>query len=148
MLYIGTLRNRYIAMNGARPIPSNVLASITSELGLELPADFLEIGKFFDGSGINVIPLYSLAGNAPTMNPIHETLRLRNSIGLPPNWLVLGEPPESLLLMDCTEGGNVLWIDAIDAQRIASQSFAKQPDSWSSFGDFFEYLLDEEEADR
>jgi hypothetical protein len=145
---IETLKNRYVALNGARPIPDSVFAAVTSDLGLQLPPDFLEIGKFFDGSGINVIALHSLAGNAPTMNPIHETLRLRKAIGLPPNWVVLGEPPESLLLMDCVAGGKVIWIDAIDAKRIASQSFATQPTTWDSFGEFFEYLLDEEEADR
>ncbi|HWW71516.1 MAG TPA: SMI1/KNR4 family protein [Duganella sp.] len=148
MIDIAELKNRYVAMNGARPIPSNVLTAITSDLGLQLPLDFLEIGKVFDGSGINVISLHSLAGNAPTMNPIHETLRLRKAIGLPSNWLVLGEPPESLLLMDCTADGQVIWIDAIDAKRIASQSFSTQPTGWNSFGEFFEYLLDEEEADR
>src|SRR5580693_5878291 len=148
MIDIGTLKSRYIAMNGVRPIPSKVLTAITSDLGLQLPLDFLDIGKFLDGSGINVIPLYSLAGNAPTMNPMSETLRLRNVIGLPSNWLVLGEPPESLLLMDCAAAGRVIWIDSIDAKRIASQSFTNQPTSWNSFGEFFEYLLDEEEVDR
>jgi len=148
MIDMETLRSRYVALNGARPIPNNVLAAITSDLALQLPPDFLAIGEFFDGSGINVIALHSLAGNAPTMNPIHETLRLRKAIGLPPNWLVLGEPPESLLLMDCATGGEVIWIDAIDAQRIVSQSFETPPTTWESFSEFFEYLLNEEEADR
>jgi len=148
VIEIETLKNRYVALNGARPIPDSVVAAVTSDLGLQPPPDFLEIGKFFDGSGINVIALHSLAGNAPTMNPIHETLRLRKAIGLPPNWVVLGEPPESLLLMDCAAGGKVIWIDANDAKRIASQSFTTQPTAWDSFGEFFKYLLDEEEADR
>lgn len=148
MIDIETLKNRYVALNGERPASSHFIAAVISELGLRLPPDFLDIAKFFDGSGFSVISLYSLAGNAPKMNSIHETLRLRETIGLPPNWLVLGEPPESLLLMDCDAGGKVFWIDAIDAGRIASQSFAAQPTIWDSFAEFFVYLLDEEEADR
>lgn len=142
------LKRRYLAMNDARPIPANVLDEITSELGLQLPDDFHKIGMFFDGGGIHVMALHSLAGNSPKLNPVSETLRLRSAIGLPPNWLVLGEPPESLLLMDCAAGGRVIWIDATDVKRIGSQSLLRQPDSWNSFAEFFEYLLDEEEEDR
>ena len=148
MADIYALKNRYVAINGARPTSEEILSSIESKLGLNIPPEFRDIAKIFDGSGFTVMSLHSLAGNAPTMNPIHETLRLRKAIGLPLNWLVLGEPPESLLLMDCANLGKVLWIDAIDATRIASNSFSKQPDSWTSFGDFFEYLLNEEEEDR
>ena len=148
MLDLKELKRRYIAMNGARPASKNVLKAINADLGLQLPQDFLEIGEFFDGGGINVMDLYSLAGNSPKINPVDETLRLRSAVGLPPTWLVLGEPPESLLLMDCAAGGRVIWIDAIDVERISTQSFMSQPDSWNSFAEFFEYLLDEEEADR
>ena len=145
---INSLKVRYVAMNGHRPISSDILRSIQTELGLVLPIDFMQIAEFYNGSGFNVLPLYSFAGNAPTMNPVNETLRLRKAVQLPSNWLVLGEPPESLLLMDCENGGKVIWLDAIDVARISSNSFTKQPDSWNSFSDFFDYLLEEEEADR
>lgn len=148
MANIEILKKRYVALNGVRPISPSVMEKIKSELGLSLPPDFLKICDFFDGSGINVISLHSMKGNAPTQNPVHETLRLRASIGLPPNWLVLGEPPESLILMDCNSGGRTIWIDAIDAKRILSQAFIRPPDSWNTFAEFFEYLLNEEEADR
>ena len=145
---IESLRKRYTALNESRPSSKQFIDSIESELGVQLPKDFREIAEFFDGGGINVMPLYSLAGNAPNLNPIHETLRLRKAIGLPSNWVVLGEPPASLLLMDCDTGGRIIWIDATDAERIGSQDFARQPDTWNSFSEFFDYLLDEEEADR
>lgn len=145
---INSLKNRYVAMNGHRRISNDMLRSIQAELGLVLPLDFMQITEFYDGSGFNVLPLYSLAGNAPKMNPVNETLRLRESVQLPSNWLVLGEPPESLLLMDCANGGKVLWLDAVDVARISSNSFNKEPETWDSFSDFFDYLLEEEEADR
>jgi hypothetical protein len=82
------------------------------------------------------------------LDPIDETLRLRQAITLPQNWIVLGEPSESLLLMDCNEGGRIFWIDAIDAERVASHAFITKRDVWATFGDFFEYLLSAEEKDR
>lgn len=148
MADINLLKERYVALNGQRPTSDEFLRVIESTLEVELPADFRNISKFYDGSGINVMPLFSLAGNAPKMNPVHETLRLRESVRLPRNWLVLGEPSESLLLMDCADQGKVLWIDGIDVTNISSNSFTRQPDSWSSFSDFFNYLLNEEELDR
>lgn len=148
MSNIDELRSRYLALNGPRPASTSLLIEIETTLGVQLPTEFRRICDFFDGSGLNVVSLFSLAGNAPKLNPLQETLRFRTAIGLPSNWLALGEPPESLIVMDCSNAGKVLWLDAIDAGRISSQGFARQPDSWASFADFFAFLLDEEEADR
>jgi hypothetical protein len=148
MVDIQSLRKRYVALNGERPAQEILISKIVTELGLTLPHDFLEISRFFDGSGINVLPLFSLSGTSPKLNPVNETLRLRQAVNLPVQWLVLGEPPESLLLMDCASDGRVIWIDAIDVGRIIDEDFKGEPTTWNSFSDFFEYLLDEEEEDR
>lgn len=148
MADIDELRSRYVALNGTCPASVQLLDDIESELQVDLPAEFRQVCKFFDGGGIDVIPLFSLAGNAPRLNPLHETLRLRAAVRLPSNLLVLAEPPESLILMNCSDGGRVLWIDAIDVERIATEQFSRDPESWVSFSDFFSHLLDEEEAER
>lgn len=143
-----TRKKRYLALNQEQPSSHNFIDSIETQLGIQLPQDFREISNFFGGESINAMPLYSLAGNAPILNPIHETLRLREAIGLPSNWVVLGEPPASLLLMDCAAGGKIIWIDDIDAERIGLQEFTSKPNTWSSFGEFFDYLMHEEEENR
>jgi hypothetical protein len=76
-----------------------------------------------------------------------ETQRLRRAIGLPNQFVVLGEPPESLLVLNC-ESGEVLWCDAIDAERLGREPLLKRPDTWPHFADFLEYLLNEEEREQ
>lgn len=148
MSSIEELRSRYIALAGARPASIELLDGIEQQLQVKLPSDFREICDFFDGGGMDVLPLFSLAGNAPQLNPLHETLRCRETIGIPSNFLVLAEPPESLVILDCFGEGRVLWVDAVDASRIVTGKFTSKPNIWPSFANFFSYLLDEEEAER
>jgi hypothetical protein len=116
------------------------------ELGVALPRAFVAVLGFFNGSGIAVLPLHAIASN-PATNVISETLRLRVQIGLPQQFVVLGEPPESILLLDCEEGG-VVWCDAIDAPRLGKEPLRVTPKRWVDFFAFVAHLLDEEEADR
>lgn len=81
------------------------------------------------------------------MNVLAETKRLRASIGLPDEFLVLGEPSESLLMLNCSDG-QVIWCDAVDAPRLGKEPLACEPETWGSYGDFLANLLDEEESDR
>lgn len=92
--------------------------------------------------------MYSFNDAACALNPAAGTLRLRQSVGLPDNWLVLGELPESLLIMDCAGDRRVVWLDAFDVSRIGAGQFMGKPDIWDSFSDFFAALLDDEEEDR
>ena len=145
---IESLRRRFERLNGARPACAALLGEIEKQLAVRLPEEFKRICEFYDGSGLNVIPMFSIGTNAPEENPLLETLRLREAIAFPGNWVAIAEPPESLVIMDCLENGRVLWIDAIDARRVASGDFLRQPDVWESFSEFFSYVLDEEEEDR
>ncbi|MDR2155778.1 MAG: hypothetical protein LBE78_12285 [Burkholderiaceae bacterium] len=140
------LKIRYEKLNGLHPAEENYLCELESDLNLSLPHDFLSATKFFDGSGIAVLPLHAIACE-PATNVLSETKRLRDSIGLPEKFLVLGEPPESLLVLDCSDG-RVIWCDAIDAPRLGKEPLAREPETWRAFSDFFTYLLDEEENDR
>jgi hypothetical protein len=148
MVDIESLRKRYVALNGTRPTPASALSKMEALAGLPLPPDFRAIAAFFDGDGLYVMPMFSFNDAVSAVNPVDETARLRASIGLPDNWLVLGEPPASLLIMDCAAHGRVVWLDAVDASRIGSGRFMGKPDVWDSFSDFFAAMLDEEEEER
>ncbi|PPA77926.1 hypothetical protein C4E15_01130 [Achromobacter spanius] len=148
MSRIDDLRDRYVALNGLRPAAKEFLNSMENGLGVTLPAAFREVCDFFDGTGINAISLFSLTERAATLNPLAETIRLRARSGIPHDYLAIGEPAESLLVMKCAGDGGVLWVDALDVGRIETENFLAPVDSWACFLDFFEFLLDEEEADR
>lgn len=144
---IESIRARYSKIAGIRPASDRLLRDIEKKLTLVLPKEFCQICEFFDGSGLNAVPLFSLGANKSTLDPLAETQRLRVKTDLPEKYLVLAEPPESLIVMECVGSGRVLWLDAIDVGRLRWESFSRSPDIWPSFIEFFSYLLDEEEAD-
>ena len=142
----GDQEGRYGRLNGLRPAKEGALEELERSLDLSLPAEFHETARFFDGSGFVSLPLHAIGPTSAT-TILSETTRLRSSIQLPANFVVLGEPPESLLVLDCTDG-KVLWIDATDAPRLGKECLCRDPTIWNSFGAFFDYLLTEEEQDR
>lgn len=143
---IKELQDKYLRVYGHHPVDEAYLRSLESDLGVTLPHDFLLATKFFDGSGIVVQPLHAMALN-PVLNVLSETVRLRSRIDLPQRFLVLGEPPESLLVLDCSSG-QVIWCDAFDAPNLCKGALRGDPQIWASYGDFLAYLLHEEEGDR
>jgi hypothetical protein len=146
MANVQNLRERYVRLNGARPASQAYAKQLESELGVTLPSEFTQVLAFFDGSGFAVLPLHAIAPH-PATNALTETKRLRTRVALPEQFVVLGEPPESMLLLDCADG-SVLWCDAADVPQIGKQPLKREPDKWDTYLDFFEYMLDEEEADR
>lgn len=94
-----------------------------------------------------MLPLHAVADH-PRQKVLDETRRIRAAVGLPVHYLVLGEPPESMLLMDFSAGGQFVWCDAIDAPRLGKEQLATAPEIWHSSAQFFAHLLDEEESDR
>lgn len=117
---------------------------LESALDISLPESFRAAASFFDGSGIESMNLHALARD-PSSNVLAETLRLRKSIELPHNYIVLGEPPESFLVLDCNDGA-VIWCDATDAPRLGKEMLVRPADTWATFGDFLNAQLAEEEA--
>ncbi|UJB64052.1 SMI1/KNR4 family protein [Acidovorax sp. YS12] len=146
MFDVNHLKQLYEKLNGLRPVSGVYLRELEQELPISLPQDFLLAAEFFNGSGIAVMPLHAIA-HSPKTNVLSETRRLRESIGLPENFLVLGEPPESLLVLDCSNG-EVVWCDAIDAPKLGKGELINKPEVWKSYGDFLAYLANEEENDR
>lgn len=139
------VRARYERLFGVRPVEGSYLQQMEAELSVSLPESFLLATTFLDGSGFSVLPFHAVA-RIPATNVLSETKRLRASIGLPDKFLVLGEPPESLLVLDCSND-KVLWCDAVDAPRLGKEQLTGEPKTWATFFDFLCYVLDEEEED-
>lgn len=79
------------------------------------------------------------------LNIIDETIRLKETVNLSRRFIVLAEPPESLIVLDTENNPAVIWFDALDISRIEEKSFITKPDEWDSYADYFEELLEEEE---
>lgn len=145
MVDIDTLRKRYIAEFGDEPCSNQVLSDVESALNVKLPEDFKQISSFYSGGYLGGISHHEIACIGDATNIVRETLRLRDSIGLDTNYIVIAEPAESLIVLNTTGRPAVIWCDAVEAKNINSQEFINLPDTWESYNEFFEYLLDEEE---
>jgi len=123
-------------------------------LKVQLPKDFISITKFFDGNnGIVFGNMYSFNPTHSDWNICDQTIRLRESVKLPHNMLVLAEPDEGIVLMEITSSNEisskVYWLGIGDGYNlIEGKSLEDNPVVFSSFTDFFAYLLDEEKRRR
>jgi hypothetical protein len=141
------LTKRYRALYPLEGTSAIELKIIENKLDIKLPDDFKEIAQFYSGGLLGGISHFSISDEAdPTITG--ETLRLRQQIGLLHKYVVLAEPPSSLIVMDTAGTPAVLWVDATDAEHLGKRALATPPDEWASYRDFFESLLDEEEEER
>ncbi len=145
MIDIGVLKKRYITEFGEEPCKPKVLLEIESVLNVKLPNDFKEIASFYSGGFLGGISHHSLAIKGEATSIVQETLRIREAISLDNDYLVLAEPPESIIVMKCTGSPAILWCDAVEVRNINSQKFENTPDTWDSYSAFFKHLLDEED---
>ena len=96
--------------------------------------------------------LNAFVPSAPFDNVGDKTVELRNSIGLPTCYVVLAEPPESLIVLQTESDEHapttVIWLSAQDAGRLVRGESLTDADYYASFTDFFETLLQMEREDR
>ncbi|WP_424236963.1 SMI1/KNR4 family protein [Bhargavaea ginsengi] len=141
------LIKRYRALYPLEGTSGIELKNIENNLDIKLPDDFKEIAQFYSGGLLGGISHFSISDeDDPTI--AGETLRLRQQIGLPRKYVVLAEPPSSLIVMDTAGTPAVIWVDATDAEHLGKRALAIPPDEWATYRDFFEALLDEEEEER
>jgi len=76
------------------------------------------------------------------------TIRLRQAIDLDESFVVLAEPPASIIVLKTRPVPKVIWCDATDAENLNDGNFNTTPDTWASYGDFFNFLLDREDEER
>ncbi|MEE4375824.1 SMI1/KNR4 family protein [Pseudomonas alliivorans] len=147
MQSLNDLKKRYVNFYEAEAVSVAELKSVEISLGVKLPDDFNEISKFYNGGLLGGISHNEISRSGSATNVVDETIRLRNTISLDKNYIVLAEPPGSLIVLNISGVPAVIWCDAVDAKNINSQSFANDPDVWESYSGFFEFLLDREESD-
>lgn len=147
MIDISSLKSRYDAIYGSEPCGDGVIADCEEKLGIKLPAEFKEIATFYSGGFLGGISHHEIASIGEAPNIVQETLRLRESIGLGGSYVVIAEPSESLIVLNVAGKPSVIWCDAVEARNINSLTFSNRPDTWESYGEFFAYLLDEEEGE-
>lgn len=148
MRIFGTLRQRYAVLFGEEPVAVGELDAIEVALALVLPKDLKIIAQFYSGGFLGGKSHHALASGGPATNVVDETLRLRSAIDLPHRFAVLAEPPASLIVLDA-HSGIVTWCAAHDVDQLSDVSWMSSvPDTWQSYADYFEFLLDEEERER
>lgn len=140
---IDELRNRYIALFGLEPAEGSKVGLTESGLDVRLPEDFKRVSEFYSGGTLGGISHYSLG------TILRETTRLRNAVGLPHSFVMLAEPPASLIVMNTASSSPaVIWCDAVDVSRLSTLQNMHDPQTWNSYLEFFEFLLDTEEEER
>lgn len=144
MKKLSELKTKYLEVFPEDGLSQNELNAIEEKLCITLPDDFKEISKYFSGGSVGIIEFYDFKDNND-INIINETLRLRESIKLPEQYIVLAEPPESIVIMDIKNIPAIIWCDSLDIENIKSHKYMSQPDVWESFSDFFNDMLLSEE---
>lgn len=140
------LKQRYEKLYPIEGLEKEVINNIESVLGVKLPDDFRRISSFYSGGGIGDISIFDFDSYTP--NITNDTLRLRTVIKLPNNFVVIAEPPASIILLDTKNTPAVIWCDSTDVDKLNDLSFNTPPDTWETFSGFFLYLIEQEEEEQ
>ena len=116
-------------------------------LDVTLPDDFKEISLLYSIDYLGGMPIYQVVRDGNALNLIDETLRIRNAIGLPHEYVFLAELDSSAILLNTVKQPHVIWVDSIAIERL-SQLESHEYDAWENYQDYFEYLLQEEVSER
>jgi hypothetical protein len=143
---INELKQRYVELFSNEGVDTQTLVNIQKRLDVLFPIDFIEIAKFYSGGILGGISHFSIAMTGPADNIVNETIRLRSSTGLPSRYVVIAEPPESLIVLDTFANGgpSVIWLDSTDIGNIKKGNSLSSPTLWKTYSEFFEYLINEE----
>ncbi|WP_199884117.1 SMI1/KNR4 family protein [Anaerosinus massiliensis] len=146
---IKELKERYLNLQPSDGVNDAILSEIESILNVKLPNDFCEIATFYSGGYLGEISNYSFSNNHDgSTNIIEETIKLRNSINLPLRYIVLAEPPESVIVMDTENIPPIIWCDAVEVRKLNDKSFITKPNEWNSYTEYFAQLIEDEEDDN
>ncbi len=115
-------------------------------LHVKLPEDFKKISLAYTIDYIGGIPNYQIARGASTLNIVDETLRIRKAIGLPHEFVFLSELDSSVILLNTVSIPAVIWVDSVAIGRLDSLEQTEY-DSWDTYHDYFEFLIQTEKDD-
>lgn len=133
----------YSSFCGLHPVAAAEMDEIERMLGLRLPVDFKEITRFYSGDLLGTTEHHHISASGSENTIVAETLRIRKAVGLPTRFVVIAEPPESVIVMDASNS-EVIWCDACDIHNLAAGNKLHKPIVWQSYSDFFDSLLEEE----
>jgi hypothetical protein len=148
---IEELRRRYLALFGVESAEGSELDFIEKQLGVRFADDFKDVSKFYSGGMLGGISHNAISGHGPATNMAEETIRLRKAVALPKSFVVLAEPPASLIVMNTNKASSspaIIWCDALDVSRLGTLQGMHNPQTWTSYADFFCFLLDTEDQER
>ena len=123
------------------------LHKVELNLDITLPDDFKEVSLLYSIDYLGGISNYQVVRDGNTLNLIDETLRIRNAIGLPHEYVFLAELDSSAILLNTVKQPHVIWVDSIAIGRL-NQLESHEYDAWENYQDYFEYLLQEEILER
>ena len=147
MLSISKIKKKCLETLGDNGIGEHEIHQIESLLNLSLPDDFKMISEFFSGGIIGVFDNYSFI-QGPWDNIIDETIKMRHTVGLPHHFIVLAEPPESLIVLNVKSHPSVIWCDSIDVDHLLDGLYESPPNTWNYYKDFFYEQLCNNDSDE
>jgi len=137
------IKKMYLSQYQRDGLFESEIEDIEKSLGISLPNDFKAIANFFSGGRVGIIEFFDFRRSNP-LNIIDETIRLRNSVGLSHNFVLLSEENESIVLLDLVNQPSIIWCDSIEINKAITRVFENEPDYWNDFSDLFFDMLNEE----
>src|SRR5262249_1310871 len=147
-----SIRQRYLRLFGSEGVRDGECEAIETTLGLWLPEDLKRISTFYSGGLLGGVSHHAIATRGPATNVVEETIRLRDAVSLPQEFMVLAEPPDSLIVIRTAAtpqvDASVIWCSAFDVVRLVHIESPTKPDVWPSYYAFFRHLIEQEEEER
>ncbi len=148
------LKEKYLSIYTEKSLSKETIKDIENSLEIVLPNDLIEISQYCDRfDNIGILDLFSFDKTADDWSIFEKTKFFRTSINLSNEYLVLKEGDESFIVLETqlnpNEQAQVIWCSSTDAYNLAiKQPLIDNPIIFSTFADFFSYLLDQEEEQR
>lgn len=153
--FLESLRNRYLALYGEESSDPNAISSLEKALNVSIPKDFTFISTFYRGGMVGGIEHLAIAPDTTSESILTETKRVRSAIELDRSLIILAEPSESVIVLDCSDSvepaSRVIWCDPHQLNQLASATsgiIEPAVDAWRDYASFFEFLLTQEEFER
>lgn len=130
------------------PLSLKDIENLKNKLKVCFSHEFMEIAKIADFEYFNCFNINNLNLENES-SVIGDTLRLRKNNHLPNDTLFLCEDDASVLLMRCLgDHEEIFWLAVEDFENFCKDEALEYPyNLFSTFTDFFKYLLDEEEKE-
>jgi hypothetical protein len=133
------------------PLKHSEIDYVSSSLGVVFSEDFVDINVIYDYAYLGRFDFYSFYYKGAS-GVTKKTRTFREVINLPHRYVLLSDMGDAgavfLETQDTPEKPSpVIWCDQEDIDRLCREEpLIYNPTVWPSFTDFFEYLVEQEEA--